>query len=586
MLQNKLVRSSDGEITIIDSSKIISCEFTEAVNSKTNLAAGDVTASEITVEMLSVDPVQQDDILTYYVIEDGTETQIGVFKAEKPTVASKTTMRFSAYDNIIKTEKSFSDWLRTNQNMFPMPLISLVEYACSYCGVALATTAFPHSDLVVNAFYADDITCRQILAWAGAVAGRFVRANATGAIEFAWYASSTNINIVPNQGEGGTSLIMRDDGLGNVYIASDDMDVQNDDGNLSVTAGALYVTDDGAGNISLSADTYSIPFLQGALSYENYTTDLIERVQLNHSEDDVGVIYPADATGNCYTISKNMILGVANREDLGRVAEGLYEQLNSITYVPFSVTVPRTARVRAGDKVTVRDANGNSFESFVMKVSVAPSGTTLSATGDKSYGSNVAVSSEKYDNLTGKILSISKSIDGLVVKNEDLDGKVSSLITDTEFIQTYVETKVVTADSFELYKSEMTQTATNYEQRFTSLDEYRKETEANIRTGLLDYTEDNRAVFGIEIGQKTTDDEGADIFNKYARFTSDKLSFYDQRANEVASVGDRKLSIANAEITGDPTPGSTDYGSFKIGGFVDTVQEDGSVVTKWVRGGK
>ena len=50
MLRNKLVRS-DG--SIIDSSVIISCEFTEEVNSTTNLSVGDVTASELTVEMLS-----------------------------------------------------------------------------------------------------------------------------------------------------------------------------------------------------------------------------------------------------------------------------------------------------------------------------------------------------------------------------------------------------------------------------------------------------------------------------------------------------------------------------------------------------
>ena len=79
MLRNKLVRS-DG--SVIDSSVIISCEYTEEVNSSTNLSVGDVTASEIAVEILSTDAIQQDDVITYYVIEDGVETKIGVFNAE------------------------------------------------------------------------------------------------------------------------------------------------------------------------------------------------------------------------------------------------------------------------------------------------------------------------------------------------------------------------------------------------------------------------------------------------------------------------------------------------------------------------
>ena len=98
MLRNKLVRS-DG--SIIDSSVIISCEFTEEVNSSTNLSVGDVTSSEITVEILSTDAIQQDDVITYYVIEDGVETKIGVFNAEKPTVATRTSMRFSAYGRFL-----------------------------------------------------------------------------------------------------------------------------------------------------------------------------------------------------------------------------------------------------------------------------------------------------------------------------------------------------------------------------------------------------------------------------------------------------------------------------------------------------
>ena len=579
MLRNKLVRS-DG--SIIDSSVIISCEYTEEVNSNTNLSVGDVTAAELTVEILSTDTIQQDEVLTYSIIEDGVETKIGVFKAEKPTVATRRSMKFSAYDNVIKTEKLFSDWLRENQRLFPMPLLTLVEYACSHCGVVLATTDFPHADLSVKAFYADDLTCRQILAWAAAIAGRFVRANVEGDLEFAWYTQDADIKIVPSKASSGY-LGVADDGEGNVSVKSSNITVSDDGyGNLTLLVKGLSVTttDDG---ITLLSDIV-IPFLRDKLSYESYTTDSIRRVQINHSEDDVGTIYPAEAAGNCFTISGNMILGVADQADVTQIAADLYSQLKDMAYVPFSVTVPRTIRIRAGSKISITDFDGKVFTSYVMKAVMAPGGTTLSATGDKYYGSNAAVSSEKYSNLTGKILAISKSVDGLIIENKDLTGQVSGLELSTELFKTYVENTFVSDDSFETYKSSVEQTSKEITAKFESLDQYRNETSSNIKTGLLDYTDDNQPIYGIEVGQKTVNAAGETTFDKYARFTSDKLSFYDQSSNEVASVGNKKMSISNIEITGLQQEEGDEYGQFTHGKFVDTARADGTIVSRWIGG--
>ena len=438
MLRNKLVRS-DG--SIIDSSVIISCEFTEEVNSTTNLTVGDATASELTVEILATDMIEQGEILTYYIIEDGVEKKIGVFNVDKPTVATRTSMQFSAYDNLVKTEKDFSGWLRENQSLFPMTLLALTTYACSHCGVDLATTNFPHADLSVNAFYADDITCRQILTWAASIAGRFIRANVDGALEFAWYADASDVRVQPTKMVSSEDVTIMDDGQGNLTILSDDITVMDDGmGNVTLEANKLALV---ANETGVTITSYTpVPYLQGSLKYENYTTDFIERVQINHSEDDVGVIYPAEGVGNCFTISENMILGTLESDVVRQIAFDLYTQLKNVTYVPFSVTVPRTSRVRAGNIITVVDPNGNAFSSYVMKVSVAPSGTSITSTGDKSYGSNAAVSSEKYSNLTGKILAVKKSVDGLMIENKDLVGKVANLELTVDGIGTFVGDKI------------------------------------------------------------------------------------------------------------------------------------------------
>lgn len=99
-------------------------------------------------------------------------------------------------------------------------------------------------------------------------------------------------------------------------------------------------------------------------------------------------------------------------------------------------------------------------------------------------------------------------------------------------------------------------------------------TSAYIKSGLLYYDDNGVPVYGVEVGQQTEVD-GVEVFNKYARFTSGRLSFYDHNGVEVAYISEYKLYITNVEIKG----------SFKVGGYVDTISADGGVVTKWVGAG-
>lgn len=98
------------------------------------------------------------------------------------------------------------------------------------------------------------------------------------------------------------------------------------------------------------------------------------------------------------------------------------------------------------------------------------------------------------------------------------------------------------------------------------------ETSAYINSGLLYYNASGVPVYGLEIGQRNTID-GNEVFNKYARFTSDKLAFYDSNNNEVAYVSDRKLYITVVEVTGELIRGA----------LVDIVQPDKTIVTKWIQ---
>lgn len=96
---------------------------------------------------------------------------------------------------------------------------------------------------------------------------------------------------------------------------------------------------------------------------------------------------------------------------------------------------------------------------------------------------------------------------------------------------------------------------------------------AYIKTGLLYTDDDGVPIYGLEVGQ-TTEKDGVKVFNQYARFIANKLSFYDSNGYEAAYISDKKLFVDNVEINA----------SFTMGGFVDIVQPDKSIVTKWIGG--
>ena len=77
-------------------------------------------------------------------------------------------------------------------------------------------------------------------------------------------------------------------------------------------------------------------------------------------------------------------------------------------------------------------------------------------------------------------------------------------------------------------------------------------TNAYIKTGLLAEKEDGSPIYGLEVGQ-TNSVDGELFFDKFARFTSEKLSFYDRNDVEVAYISDYHLHITNASISGTLT---------------------------------
>lgn len=176
------------------------------------------------------------------------------------------------------------------------------------------------------------------------------------------------------------------------------------------------------------------------------------------------------------------------------------------------------------------------------------------------------------------------SIKGLIIKSadivkayyEEIDNllKLSGDYTASSDFGTFREQ---TLNQLSATNTQIQQNLTSMQQIFDENGNIKAELLVNgyIYSGIIEYAKDGEAIVGIEIGQ-TTSENGVEKFNKFARFTADRLEFYSAvNPNEpVAYISDYKLYITYVEI----------IGNLKRGGYVDTIDASGGIVTKWEEG--
>ena len=352
-----------------------------AVNAGQEFTIGSAFSDYIEAEIWA-DPggslqITAGDALTYYRQDDaGNRTKVGVFYAEKPTRTKRNSYKVTAYDTMSKLDADFSGWLRANQAQFPKTIWQLVQLACQRAGVALASSSLPiNGSYSVQAFYADDLTCRQIISWAAEAAGCYAHMNADGKLQFLTYTDKRS---------------------------------------------TAKITPDGASN--------STAYYADSLSYEDYTVKAIEKVQIRQSDSDVGVIYPDSTTAtNTYAVQGNLLLTTGTEANLKSVVQNLYNVLKNVTYTPCKVSVPSSSGLACGQIVHVKDARGREFDTYLMSATISSGKASFESVGSASRESSSAVNSQSYKNLTGKMLEIKTSVDGLEVKASDLTGKYTDL---------------------------------------------------------------------------------------------------------------------------------------------------------------
>lgn len=341
-----------------------SVTYKETVNSGVDLRPGCVASAYIEAEVYGTqaDAVAPGAEVSYYLVDaDSNETLIGVFTAE-PSIKTKNSYKFIAYDNANKLNVDFSAWLRDHQADFPMTRAALVAAACTIAGVTNATPNWTGSTQTVQAFYSDGLTCRDILSYAAELSGFYVHCHADGNLYFHWYTATPNTRIYPTS-------------------ESDESETR-------------------------------YAYKQDGLNYANYTVPAIDGVAVHPSgEDDVAYIYPDTPAGdNLLHIRNNILLTGAAASVYNAAAQRIYSQMTAV-----GAYVPATAQMfisecpyESGETVLVTDIQGVSFKTMVMSKTVTASGVTLESTGNEEQDAGYENTQKALVQLASDVVQINK----------------------------------------------------------------------------------------------------------------------------------------------------------------------------------
>ena len=448
--------------------------ITECVNGAQELALGSCCANMVEAKIitpqggLSLSAGAEIDV--YRVEEDGTRHHVGIFTTEKPTRPTANSMSITAYDRVSWLDKDLTLWLE-GLEQWPYPLIAFAREVCKACNVELVEqedVELPNSTYLVQRFSADGITGRQLMQWVGEICGRFCRATPDGKIEFAWYTPAT-IDIGCTQ-VSAAEVNYRD---GNLTIRAEGTEITGADDSVSIESEYLRVSDDGQGNLVLEIDDVLLQqyYFQNGLSFEEYTTAPIEKVQLRQNEEDVGTVWPDTVESlNTYSITGNYLLTASTGDALLPVAKELYAHLSTIaTYTPCKVSLPTNLLIHAGNTVKITDKNGRTITAYVMTRTQSGQRDTLECTGSARRDSSSAVNNQTFKAYVGKVLNLRTDVDGLMVQNANTIGQMAQLEVDVEGIRGTVEKQQSTIDGTSKAVSQLTMQANQIQATVSSI---------------------------------------------------------------------------------------------------------------------
>ena len=321
----------------------------DSVSSDEKLEFGTATINQCTIVLENFNEQWNsydftDAIMTVYIgLEiDGTEErfQKGIFIVDEQNYDSSL-LTLTCLDYMGQFEV---DYAANSTLTYPATLLEIVEEACTVCGVDLATTVFPNSDMsIATKPVSQGMTFRTIVSWVAMCAGCNARINRFGELEIKCY----DFGFLAWFPEDAT-----DDWTNTLYLVTEDGEyLTTEDGERIILDNAALNVFPSLYTISAAPNDTTITGVRVVVENIDAETSADALLEYTYGTDEYEIVLE-----NNYLITKDIAQDVA---------DSIGERLVGSVYRKASYSHLSDPLVEAGDVALIFDGKGRVYRTIV-----------------------------------------------------------------------------------------------------------------------------------------------------------------------------------------------------------------------------
>jgi len=201
-----------------------------------------------------------------------------------------------------------------------------------------------------------------------------------------------------------------------------------------------------------------------SVTYEDFVTEPLTKLQIRQEENDIGVIVGSGS--NDYVIEGNPLLFGKDQSELTTIGNNILAKISIASYRPCKIEVKGNPCIEAGDGIQVVTTY-NTVMTYVLQRTmkgVQSLKDTIKATGTKVFNNNNNSIHSQLIQLRGKSNTLERTIDETRSELVDMDAETRTIITQTaDTLQIQINELYAEVDGdINLYYTQETPTLLNY----------------------------------------------------------------------------------------------------------------------------
>lgn len=193
------------------------------------------------------------------------------------------------------------------------------------------------------------------------------------------------------------------------------------------------------------------------LTLSDYTTEPIDKVQIQSTFDDIG--YVVGTGNNAYVITENPLFFTNEKQStITSIASSLLAELKTITYTPMKFSTLKDFDINCGDIIKV-----NNISCYIMKKSIKPSGCEFECVGNKRRDTQKTEVNSAITALNNKTNELIRTVDETKSTLTEVRGSLKTVTDEQGEIKKQIAT--ITTDV-----SEVKQTAQGLTSKVSSVE--------------------------------------------------------------------------------------------------------------------